>query len=109
MLFGPPIPQPRPPPLLLKYLSRRQSGPGKEAHERRLMPTFTPADGRQSESLMSTGIGSDEGTNGEGRQFRSKFPHPYSELRHKIGTRLPHMWLLARKQISKFILHLLSL
>ena len=67
MLFGTPIPQPRPPPLLLKYLSRRQSGPGKEAHEHHLMPTFTPADGRQSESLMSTGIGSDEGTKEEGR------------------------------------------
>ena len=34
---------------------------------------------------MSTGIGSDEGTKGEGRQFRSKFSHPYSERRHKTG------------------------
>ena len=41
MLFGPPIPQLRPPPLLLKCLSRRQSGPEKEAREHRLMPTLT--------------------------------------------------------------------
>ena len=37
MLFGPPIPQLRPPPLLLKYLSRQQSGPGKEVHEHHLI------------------------------------------------------------------------
>ena len=61
-LFVLPIAQPRPRPLLLKCLSRRQPGLGKEAREHHLMPTLTPSDGRQRKSLMLTGICSDGGT-----------------------------------------------
>ena len=97
MLFVPPIPQPRTP-LLLKYpsicLSRRHSS-GKGSAVEPPNADVGAADGIQWRSPVATGIGSDE-AKGEGRQFRSKFPHPCSKLGHKIGPGLPR-FLLARK------------